>query len=264
MKKTLFFCLLLALLVGCNRPPKPVLKQEAMAHLLVDLELADAYSTDQRLGTFAPDSMRLALRQSVLAKHHVNEATLDTSLRWYGRNLPLLLKVYDRMDSILADSLRVITRQEQLARAEAAGDTARLWPREPSIMLSHSREFISFSLPVDSTWERGDVVQWSVSLHNLRKQSARMTLAVNYADRAATTELLSTLLNPRDGNRLQVTIQLDRQKSAREITGYIHIPIDSGLKVYADSITLIRTRDVAEEYGNRRYRLHNVRRHKPL
>ncbi|MDE6146021.1 MAG: DUF4296 domain-containing protein, partial [Muribaculaceae bacterium] len=79
LRRLLPLILVAALFAGaCSRKPDPVLGEEKMARLIADLELADAYASEQRLRKFDNDSIRLALRESVLAKHNVNEATLDT------------------------------------------------------------------------------------------------------------------------------------------------------------------------------------------
>lgn len=254
--------LLVVLAAGCSRPG-PVLGEEKLARLLVDLELADAYATELRVQKFDTDSMRLDLRESVLAKHGVNEATLDTTLRWYGANLPKLIKVYERADSILADSLRAIDREEQMILAEAAGDSTQVWPLQPSIPMEGS-QFFAFELPLDSTWKRGDVVEWTFALHNLRAEEVAVTLGANYADRAQTVNAFTVNRQSRDNPHYSLLLQLDRQKQARRVFGYIRVPLDSGRRVFIDSISLVRTRVVDDEYHTRRYKVHSLARAKAL
>ena len=164
---TLIFTTLI-LVSACSRTPSPVLNEERMAHLLVDLQLADAQATEQRLHKFDTDSIRRELRESVLAKHHINEATLDTSLHWYGAHLPRLVKVYERADSMLADSLRAIDAEELMANSAAAGDSTQLWHLAPSIVME-GNNFFAFEVPAASTWARGDVIECPFTLHNIRK-----------------------------------------------------------------------------------------------
>ncbi|MDE6535020.1 MAG: DUF4296 domain-containing protein [Muribaculaceae bacterium] len=264
MNRRLLLPLLLILLIaaGCSRPG-PVLGEEKLARLLVDLELANAYATEQRVQKFDNDSMRLALRESVLAKHGVNEATLDTTLRWYGANLPKLIKVYDRADSILSDSLRALDLEEQNILAAAAGDSTEVWPLRPSIPLEDA-QFFAFELPLDSSWRRGDVVEWNLALHNLRNEEVAVTLGANYSDKAQTVNSFTVNRQGRDNPRFSLLLQLDRQKKARRVFGYIRVPLDSGRRVFIDSITLVRTRMIDDDYHSRRYRVQSISRKRGL
>ena len=246
---------------GCARVPSPVLGEERMAHLLVDLQLADAQATEQRLYKFDSDSMRQALRESVLAKHKINEATLDTSLRWYGAHLPRLVKVYERADSMLADSLRAIDLEELAQSRRSAGDSTRIWSLAPSIAMEGDH-YLSFEVPVDTTWEQGDAVEWSFVIHNLRNESVNVTLGANYEDRGQTVNVQTINRKNRDLNRYNLILQLDRQKPAGRIFGYIHVPLDSGRRIFIDSISLTRTRLIDDEYHSRRYRLKIIGRGK--
>lgn len=264
IRRVLPLLIALALLTAaCNRTPAPVLDEEKLARLLVDLELADAYSDEQRVKVFDNDSIRLALRESVLAKHNVNEATLDTSLRWYGAHLPLLIKVYERADSILSDSVRAIDLEERTMLAAAAGDSTQMWRLAPSLPMEDS-DFLSFELEADSTWERGDVFEWKFAIHNLRREPVSVTLGAEYKDRAQTVNAQSMTRENRDNNHYSLLLQLDRQKSPKRIFGYVRIPLDSGRRVFVDSITLTRTRLVEEDYYSRRYRLRILEHNKPL
>lgn len=258
-----FIVLTLIFISACSRTPAPVLSEEKMAHLLVDLQLADAQATEQRLYKFDTDSARRKLRESVLAKHHINEATLDTSLHWYGAHLPQLIKVYERADSMLADSLRAIDSEELMANSFAAGDSTQLWHLAPSIVMDGSN-FFAFELPADSTWERGDVLEWNFTLHNVKKEPVSVVFGANYEDRAKTVNAQAINRESRDQNHYSLLLQLDRQKSAGRVFGYIQIPLDSGRRVFIDSISLTRTRLIDGEYNSRRYRLKTVGRAKPL
>lgn len=262
MKRLPLILLLPALLIiACDRTPDMVLGREPMARLIVDLELADAYSLERRLNGFSSDSSRLALRSSVLAKHGVNEAVLDSSLRWYARHLPRYMAVLDRCDSILADSMRHIDALNAADLAARAGDTTSIWPLPPSALFAstNASEFLPFEIPVDSTWQRGDVVRLTLSLHNnLSPLSA--FLGVDYLNRQQTTEAVTTTLPAGDERRLELTLQLDSTMSARRIYGYLRLSPAPVERAFADSIRLIRTRLLSENYTNLRYPQYRFKR----
>lgn len=250
------------LLAACDRTPGMVLKREPMARLLADLQLAEALSNEQRLSGYGPDSTRLALRRSVLAKHGTNEAVLDSSLRWYGAHLPRFMKVIDRADSILADSMRELERNEQRAIALAAGDSVDLWPAAPSAVFARSEPstFLPFELPADSTWQRGDVFTLEFAFDNAMTDISA-TIAVDYLNRRETTEAMAVRQYPGDMRRMEVKLQLDSNISAERIYGYLQLKPAEGERAFVDSIRLIRTRLVSREYNDLRRPMFRISRH---
>lgn len=251
----------LTLLAACDRTPAMVLGREPMARLIADLELADALATEQSLGGYGPDSVRLALRRSVLAKHGVNEATLDSSLRWYGANLPRYQKVLDRADSIISDSMRTLEREARAALALAAGDTTNLWPLAPSAVFARSQgsDFLTFEVAADSTWERGDVVTLKFALDNAMSPLSA-TLAVDYANRNRTTDAVTSRHYPGDERRYDLKLQLDSNYNATRIYGYMQLKAAAGERAIVDSIRLTRTRLVRDEYNDVRRPAHRFSR----
>lgn len=263
MKRLPLLLLVLGALIiaACDRTPPMVLGREPMARLLVDLELAGAYSLEQNVSGYGYDSSRLVLRSSVLAKHGVNEAVLDSSLRWYARHLPQYMAVLDRCDSILVDTMRRIDAINDAELARRAGDTAAIWPLAPSAVFADTRisEFLTFEVPVDSTWQRGDVVRLTLAMHNARSPLFA-TLTADYLDRSQTTEAITTSLIPGDRNHLELTLQLDSNMNARRIYGYLHMPTGPGERAFVDSIRLTRTRLLSEKYNDLRYLQHRFTR----
>lgn len=251
----LILLLLLTLLTACERVPEMVLKREPMARLIADLELAQAYSIQQNLGGSDPDSMRRELRRSILAKHGVNEAILDSSLRWYGSQLPRFMKVIDRADTILADTLRRLERSENLALRAAAGDSVNVWPLAPSALFARSEpsNYLVFEVPTDSTWERGDVLTLTFALDNARTDMSTSLIA-DYANRNRTTDAVIARQYPGDERRHEIKIQLDSNYSVKRIYGYMHLEPKPGERAYIDSIRLIRTRMISADYNSLRRR----------
>ena len=256
MKRLPLLLLILSalLIAACDRTPPMVLGREPMARLLVDLELAGALALEQNINGYGVDSSRLALRSSVLAKHKVNEAVLDSSLRWYARHLPRYMAVLDRCDSMLADTMRLIEALNDADLARRAGDTAAIWPLAPSAVFADTKssEFLVFEVPVDSTWERGDVVRLTLAMHNARS-TLSAALVADYLNRQQSTEAITTSLTPGDRNRLELTLQLDSTMNAGRVYGYLHMRTQPGERAFIDSIRLTRTRLLSEKYNDLRY-----------
>ena len=252
----------LILLGSCRTTPDTVLEEEEMAYLLSDLELANAMSENQSVGAINNDSLRLALRSSVLAKHGVNEATLDTCFRWYGAHLPQYMRVIDMADSIINDTLQAhISREKDIVRF-AAGDSVNLWPHAPSAVFATTQpsDFVTFEIEADSTWKRGDLFTLYLAADNAISP-LKATLAADYQNRSRTTDAISSSLNPGDKRRIEVKLQLDSNISAQRIYGYIQLTPKQGERAFIDSIKLMRTRMVSVEYNKNRRLLHRITRH---
>lgn len=258
----LIACIGLIMLGSCRTTPETVLEEEEMAYLLSDLELANAMSENQSVGIISNDSLRLALRSSVLAKHGINEATLDTCLRWYGAHLPQYMKVIDRADSILSDTLRAYIALEENKIRTAAGDSTDLWPDAPSAVFASTQpsDFISFEIPADSTWKRGDLFTLSFAIDNAMS-ALTATLAVDYKNRSRTTDAVRSNLFPGNKRRLELKLQLDSNISAERIYGYLQLTPKQGERAFVDSIRLIRSRLVQVEYNKNRRPSHRITRH---
>lgn len=240
-----------------------VLDRDRMAAVLVDLEMSNAMA-DAQITDFRTDSARLVLRQAVLAKHGVNEAVMDSSMRWYGAHLSEYLKVLDRADSLLADTLRHIDTEMRLASARAAGDTLDIWPMAPSVVFAANQpaSIVAFEVEADSTWHRGDVVTLSLTLDNALTP-IYITLGADYANRGGNTDIKRN--RPEAAlARNTVQLQLDSNVSVSRIFGFLQMYPAAGERAFADSIRLSRTRLVSDQYNERRAFTQQFRRHSDL
>lgn len=238
-------------LAACSRSGRPPVDNDRMAALLVDLNYADAMVGTQYHSTYSSDSLRKLLKQSILAKHGLTQEELDSVLMWYGGHISVYLDVCDRVDSIISDSLRIIDRQiEQLALAggQTVATRTECWPGRPwqVIAPTQASDFITFSLPADSSWRRGDVWVWGLSMTNARSPMA-MTLAVEYAERPGMLELV----NQHDltgTERHELELRTDTILTPVRISGYAFLRPAADEWALADSISLTRAAAHAEGY----------------
>jgi hypothetical protein len=87
-----------AFFMACSDRPSPVLSEKKMEKVLFDLYLAEAEVTSN-YAIFASDSaLKQDLLNSVLKKHKITEAVLDSSLVWYNGNLDKYLRINDRVN----------------------------------------------------------------------------------------------------------------------------------------------------------------------
>jgi hypothetical protein len=245
---------------SCHRTPDGVLSQEEMAQLLADIHLADAIVQDRRMGQLDSDSLRQTVKNAVLAKHGVTQAQLDSSFHWYGHNLPRYIEVYERVDTILGDSLRAINMAAHQELTAAAGDSVNVWYLPQSVTFSQrsASTFVTFSIDADSTWERGDVYQWQMTVEN-NNSPLHLTMLVDYANHNGTTEVLEGA-EVKEPGRASVEFRLDSTMNAKRIYGFMQLSPREGERAFVDSIKLIRTRCIHERYNSARRHVRSFKR----
>ncbi len=240
-------------LISCDRTPDGVIPRKEMASLMADIHTAESVvDTERRV--FATDSMRLLLKQSVLARHGYTVADLDSSLSYYGRNIDIYAKLYDDVVEILED--RIATAEiEGLADNSSSqnnmssdgdmsfdGDSVDVWSLPRTLFFSRTSpvSVLPFSLASDRYWEHGDVYTLRGKLSGATDAIA-VALAVEYLDGSVDHLTMRSLGN----GWKEATILVDSAKTARNVYGAISYPVAaSGLRPVTvfDSITLYRSR----------------------
>lgn len=231
-------------MAACNSVPDGVIPPDKMAPLLADIYVGEAVvETSQR--EFRKDTMKLALKQSVLMRHGVTSVEFDSSLYWYGSNLDKFMEVSDEVEKILQERIKEAeTRGAQSAvptrSMSVDGDSVNLWTG-PSIRRIYPyvpADYVSVTLFRDKNWERGD--RYTLSAKGVMTQApVTLMLIADYND--GTSEYVS--LNTSDNERRQrLTLALDSAKVATELRGFIRYVAPENEVSYIDSISLVRTR----------------------
>lgn len=177
--------LLCIVMGGCSRRPSMVLDQKEMASLLADLYEAEGMA-DQNYKEYQSDTARRALRQSVYAKHGVNQETMDSSLAWYGYHMDQYIQVYDRTLEILEKRMSSLPKTDPGDNGPTLaveGDTATVWRSKQVEIFSPrlERRFISTHLLRDRYWQDGDSYQ--LLFKSVRtKGPVEATLTAVYSD----------------------------------------------------------------------------------
>ncbi len=234
---------LLLLLVACGKIPGYVISPDKMAEIMADLHTGEAV-VDANGAAYRNDSVKRALMQSICEIHGVTTADLDTSLYWYGNNLPEYVKVYDKTIEILNARIAEVEKSGaktagRIQRDTPDGDSVNIWrgPLMRRNTAGNPSDFISFTYNSERNWERGD--RYTLYARPLNPHSPLfMTLAVTYND--GTAEYVT--LNQGSEGRKQLTLVLDSAKTATNLYGTIHYSAGRGEISYIDSIALVRTR----------------------
>ncbi len=122
---------LLLLLVACGKIPGYVISPDKMAEIMADLHTGEAV-VDANGAAYRNDSVKRALMQSICEIHGVTTADLDTSLYWYGNNLPEYVKVYDKTIEILNARIAEVEKSGaktagRIQRDTPDGDSVNIW-----------------------------------------------------------------------------------------------------------------------------------------
>ena len=123
------------MLAACSKVPDEILSEKEMQRVLADMLIAEAMINMDN-DTYRSDTARLALYEGVFRKHGITQALYDSSLMWYGRNLDIYMKVYDRVLDDINRSINDLGDVQADAAPVANQDSVNIWPRRSFLSLS--------------------------------------------------------------------------------------------------------------------------------
>ncbi len=88
------FFITILVFVSCGTKPRSVISEEKMIEVFQDLYIVDAMMKNRR-DEFKSDAYKDALINSVLQKHGITQAQLDSSLVWYSDNITFYSAIQD-------------------------------------------------------------------------------------------------------------------------------------------------------------------------
>ena len=203
------------ILAACSKTPSGVIGKEKMARIIADLSIAEAVvETDYR--DFSSDSAKLVLKQSVLAKNKVTPQQMDSSLRWYGRNMDLLVEVYDRAIEMTQEDLKrnainasatVHTKPSSVYATE--GDSVDLWNARSNRLFAANMpaNLSTFHLISDRNWQSGDIFTLSGKVIGA-VNPLHFSITAEYQD--GTKEYISSAADGSDWLHLKLPLNPDK------------------------------------------------------
>lgn len=225
---SLVMAILLLVVSGCRKRPENVLSDSEMTDLMVDLIIADAYE-QSGASSRLPDSVRRHLGEAVLRQHGVDQATLDSTYAWYGRNLDDYAKLYEKVDKRL------------MSRARKAGGNMQqgveendIWTLPKHLILSPiaSQDAFIFQFPAGDI-QKGEMLEWKFFMSNAAE--ADMTLGIDYEDGA--TSIVTS--NIRGDRKMEVEIVSDTARQPKRIFGTLRVARNN-LPLWVDSIAMLK------------------------
>lgn len=251
--------LLLALVLdSCDPAPRGVLGRSDMVDLLVDLHTAEAM-TEMRPNDFQSDSARLALRQSVFAKHGITQAQYDSSLVWYAHHIEAYNEVYKKVllrlndeqkqlaeENMKASKANPANQREAHKQYPAKGDTANVWTAPTCYVLPGSLNcgYVQFELQPDPEARQGDRYKLEGKFLAMNNRIT-VLLAADYVD--GSTALVCRSTSGNGWNNF--VLQTDSTRPVRRVFGYLRYDIVPSSVAMVDSVSLVRTHLDRASYG---------------
>lgn len=237
------------LAAACSSVPDGVLDKEDMASLMADIHTAESMMELDRV-SYRNDSARMALKQTVYARHGVTAEQFDSTLVWYGHNLDKYVEVYERVGEILQQRMDAIDADLADLGLAVVGDSADAWGdlRSKVFDRHYPGDFLSFSIKADDTWENGDRYLWRMKTFN-NMRPVRMVMVADYDD--GRSEMRSSVSENGDGWH-ELSLELDSTRVATRVYGSALIDLAGKERVFVDSISLVRTRVNPARYWSSR------------
>lgn len=246
------FCIAICgimVMTGCRKRPDSVLSESKTADVLADLQLAEAYM-DMHRTEFATEESRRALKLRILKDNNVSEAELSGTLDWYGHNMELYSRLYDDVAKRLEKRKSKIDGSET-SPANFEDNVPSLWPYSPMTMFSQLTKSSGLRFSIAPQLENGDRLEWNLRFST--PVSTDVMIGVDYKEGGN-----SILQRSYGGSRnVKIKLQTDSSRQVKRAYGVIKITNNNLLPIWADSISLIKTPLVAEEYSTYNYQ-HNL------
>lgn len=233
--------ILIVVAAACSDRPKEVLDEDEMVNLMVDMQLAEAYTNSH----YQSGTDREEIGKRVLQQHGVSQETLDTTLAWYGRNLDEYTGLFEKVDKKIGERR---DRLMQVPGMEDSGAGEDLWIYQPHLMISElsGDNGFKFDFPV-SQIEKGRKLQLSFYLPNAL--NLKSTFGVKYSEGGG--EVLVS--NFTSKNEIEIELQTDTAKSVSGIFGWVNFKDNFKYPVLIDSISIVTLPiDSAKYMANRR------------
>lgn len=159
MRNVLPILLVALALSACHSRPSCVLSKGRMQRALYDYHLAQTMAETARADEKDTCNTYIA---SALAKNHITQAQLDSSLRYYNQHPDQLAQIYSHLRdrfSAQSEQLKLQTAANSLnTLITDAGDTTDLWSDKHTLILRTmpGQNLTTFALQTDTTFHPDD------------------------------------------------------------------------------------------------------------
>ena len=235
---------LILLFCACSKRPSYVLSERKMEKVLYDIYLAEAeINTNHPI--FSTDSARKQeLLNSVLKKHKITEAVLDTSLVWYSGNLDKYFQINEKVNKrFTAEAERLKNQEEEERKINIINvDNGLILPVERERFLLKQADLIGnvYTFRADTLLKLyGGAYELQFKALGISNAHRRpvVTLSVQGSD---TTFVKRDTINQ---NGLFISsVDIPSGKQTQSVNGSIYFPeVYQGMAIFIQNFTLLHT-----------------------
>lgn len=235
-------CLVMILLaVACSKTPKGILSEKEMQRVQTDMMLADAL-IGMNHKEYANDTAKIALYESVFRKHNITQQMYDSSLVWYGKNLDIYMKMYERITEDLNTRIHDLGDVQATATVSTRNDSVDIWPRRTYLTFYPQSVFngTTFDLQPDRNYPSGSTFVLGMRVWGL-KEGMEFYPEIRLTAEHRDTTVHVTQKITQDGYS-QTVLKTLPTRQIRRVYGSIWLnSVDSSYhKIYIDSLNLMR------------------------
>ena len=193
---SLFILLTVALFFACKPSiPRHVIQPGDMEDILFDYHVADAMANQIMDSTRIYNSVLYKL--AVLKKHGVSEAEFDSSMVYYTRHADKLHEIYERLAKRMGNEAMALGADVGSVNRYNVenGEAANVWIGERCYTFIPQAPYnkVSFELPVDTSYHKGDRIVMDFDTQFLYQEGMRdgiAILAVRFTNDSVATRLM--------------------------------------------------------------------------
>ena len=235
------FFFVAAFVAACSSTPSGVLSEKKMQSVLIDMELAEAMiSSDYQ--NYKDIEYKKALYQSVFRKHGITEAEYDSSLVWYGRNLDIYMRVYDRAIAEVNQRITNLGNIKSVTTPVVRQDSIDIWPKQNSFLFSPDALFngITFDIKPEKSYSAGSIFVLGIHVFGLNENMTFRPEVRIFADQGDT--IVSVISKITQDGYIETVLKTLPTIQVKQVYGSIFMNnADSCYyKVYVDSLNLMK------------------------
>lgn len=244
-KRRLITCwpvgLVLFCLLACSKVPDGILSEKEMQQVVKDMMLAQSM-TSADYKAYPDNESKQALYEGVFRKYGITQAEYDSSLVWYGRNLDIYMKVYERVLADLDKEIKGLGDVQADAAPVSNRDSVNIWPRRPYLILYPEALFngVLFDSRPETSYSSGSIFALGLRVWGIRKGMRALPEIRLSADQGDTIVTVNEQIK-HDGYQ-EIWLKTIPTKRVKRVYGYIRLNHSASdyAKIYIDSLNLVK------------------------